>query len=117
MNKNESVFSKIIQRKLPSTIHFEDEEFIVISSNDPKAPIHLLIIPKHPYLSLEEIAINDEKLHARLLLLCRKMAKKMNIADNYKIHINVGKQVQQVHHLHIHLLGGWKNIKDIDKLL
>ncbi len=114
---SESVFSKIIQGKLPANIHFEDEAFIVISSNDPKAPVHLLIIPKHPYANLEEIELSDEKIHARLLLLCRQMAKKMNIADNYKIHINVGKQVQQVQHLHIHLLGGWKNFRKINELL
>jgi histidine triad (HIT) family protein len=114
---SESVFSKIIQRKLPATIHFEDKNFIVISSNDPKAPVHLLVIPKHPYSSLEEIALSDEKFHAQLLLLCRRMAKKMNIADNYKIHINVGRQVQQVQHLHIHLLGGWSSPQEIKKLL
>jgi histidine triad (HIT) family protein len=114
---SESVFSKIIQRKLPSTIHFEDDEFIVISSNDPKAPIHLLIIPKHPYASLEEVELSNEKIHGQLLLLCRQMAQKMKIADNYKIHINVGKEVQQVQHLHIHLLGGWKNLQEIKKLL
>jgi len=113
----ESVFSQIIQRKLPATIHFEDDEFIVISSNDPKAPVHLLIIPKQPYASLEKIELSDEKIHARLLLLCRQMAKKMHIADNYKIHINVGKQVQQIQHLHVHLFGGWKNPKKIKELL
>ena len=114
---SESVFTKIIQKKLPSTIHFENDEFIVISSNDPKAPIHLLIITKHPYQNLEEVDIKKQDLHARLLLLCRKMAKKMKIADNYQIHINVGREVQQVKHLHIHLLGGWQSPKNIKQVL
>jgi len=114
---SDSVFTKIIQGQLPSTIHYEDDEFIVISSNDPKAPIHLLIITKHPYQNLEEIDLKDQALHARLLLLCRKMAKQQNIADNYQIHINVGREMQQVQHLHLHLLGGWKNPKKIKQVL
>jgi len=105
----ESVFTKIIQRKLPSTIHYEDENFIVISSNDPKAPIHLLIITKQAYKNLEEIDLNNQQLHAQMLILCRKIAKEKGIEKNYQIHINVGKAMQQIQHLHIHLLGGWKN--------
>ncbi|MFA6813969.1 MAG: HIT domain-containing protein [Patescibacteria group bacterium] len=114
---SESIFTKIIQRKLPSTIHFENEEFIVISSNEPKAPVHLLIIPKHEYKNLEEIDLKNKDLHAQILILCRKMAKKMKIADNYQIHINVGKEMQQVQHLHVHLLGAWKNPKKIKQML
>jgi diadenosine tetraphosphate (Ap4A) HIT family hydrolase len=45
------------------------------------------------------------------------MAKKMKIADNYQIHINVGKEMQQVQHLHVHLLGAWKNPKKIKQML
>jgi histidine triad (HIT) family protein len=114
---SESVFTKIIHRKLPSTIHFENEQFIVISSNEPKAPVHLLIIPKYPYQSLEEVELKNRRLHAEMLVLCRKMAKKMKIADNYQIHINVGKAMQQIQHLHIHLLGGWSNPKKIKQIL
>jgi histidine triad (HIT) family protein len=114
---NESVFTKIIQGKLPSTIHYEDEQFIVISSNDPKAPVHLLIITKHPYKNLEEIDLKNQKLHGDILLLCRKMAQKMGIEQNYQIHINVGKDMQQVQHVHIHLLGGWKNPQTVKQNL
>jgi len=114
---SESVFTKIIQRKLPSIIHFEDDEFIVISNNDPKAPIHLLIITKHPYENLEKIDLENKELHARLLILCRKMAKKMGIEKNYQIHINVGRAMQQVQHLHAHLLGGWQDPKKIKQVL
>lgn len=113
----ESVFTKIINRKLPATIHFENDEFIVIANNDPKAPVHLLIISKQTYANLEEVSLTNQDFHARLLLLCRKMAKKMKIADNYQIHINVGQKVQQVQHLHVHLLGGWKSTQQIKKII
>jgi histidine triad (HIT) family protein len=114
---SESVFTQIIQRKLPATIHFENDEFIVISNNDPKAPVHLLIITKHPYQNLEEIDLENKNLHAKMLILCRKMAKKMNIADNYQIHINVGQKMQRVQHAHIHLLGGWQKPQKIKQIL
>jgi histidine triad (HIT) family protein len=114
---SESVFTKIIQRKLPSTIHYEDKNFIVISSNDPKAPIHLLIITKQAYKNLEEIDLKNQELHAEMLILCRKMAQKRGIEKNYQIHINVGKDMQQVQHVHIHLLGGWKNPEKVKQKL
>lgn len=114
---SESVFTKIIQKKLPSTIHYEDEQFIVISSNDPKAPVHLLIITKHPYKNLEEVDLKNQQLHAKMLIICRKMAQEKGIEKNYQIHINVGKDMQQVQHLHIHLLGGWKNPQKVKQRL
>lgn len=114
---SESIFSKIIQRKAPASILFENDKFIVIANKDPKAPVHLLIIPKHPYRNLEEVALTDQDFHAEILILCRRMAKKMKIADNYQIHINVGKKMQQVQHLHIHLLGGWKNPEEIKQII
>lgn len=114
---SESIFSKIIQKKAPATIHFENDEFIVIANNNPQAPVHLLIIPKHPYQNLEEVALTDQNFHSQILIICRKMAKKMNIADNYQIHINVGKKMQQVQHLHVHLLGGWRNPQEIKQII
>lgn len=112
-----TVFSKVIDRELPATIHFENDEFIVIDSIDRKAPVHVLIIPKKAYANLEVVSYQDQDFHARLFLLCRQMAKKLKIVDNYKLHLNVGSQVQQVQHLHVHLLGGWKNASLANKFL
>jgi len=112
-----SVFSQIIDRELPATFRYEDEEFIVIDNIDPKAPVHVLIIPKQAYPTLEAVAIQDQGFHSRLLLLCRQMAKELGVADNYQLHINVGNQVQQVLHLHVHLLGGWTDAKPIKTLI
>lgn len=112
-----SVFSKIIDRELPATILFEDKDFIVIDNIDHKAPVHILVIPKKAYVSLEGVSKSDKDFHANLLLLCRKMAKKLKIADNYKIHLNVGAKVQQVQHLHVHILGGWENAGKTKELI
>ena len=78
-----TIFEKIIDRELPSKIIFEDDRCIVIEDIAPKAPTHLLIIPK-----------------------------KLNINDAFNIVINNGKDAgQTVFHLHIHLLAG-KNFSD-----
>lgn len=103
----DSVFSKIIRKEIPATIRFEDEDFIVINDLYPKAPVHVLIIPKQPYTTLEEVAFDDDVFYAKLLKTARQVAKNLGIADNYKLFMNVGKQVQDVHHVHLHLMGGY----------
>lgn len=102
-----SVFTKVINRELPATIHYEDEQFIVISDIAPQAPVHVLLITKQPYESLEEIKLADQTLHAAILQTARKVVKLLNISDNYKLFMNVGQQVQAVPHFHMHIMGGW----------
>lgn len=102
-----SIFTKIIEREIPAQIHFEDDEFIAISDIKPLAPVHILLIPKKPYQTLEEVEISDVQFHARYLQLARQIAKKMGISENYKIMMNVGEQVQLVQHVHMHIMGGW----------
>jgi histidine triad (HIT) family protein len=106
---SDSIFSKIIKREIPATIYFEDEDFIVIKDIYPKAPVHVLLIPKKVYASLEAVDLNDDLFYAKLLKLARQMAKKLQIADNYKLFMNVGDQVQAIPHLHLHLMGGWQH--------
>lgn len=105
----DSIFSKIIRREIPSTIVFEDNDFIAIKDIHPKAPVHLLIISKKAYKSLEAVDFDDDIFYAKLLKTARKIAKEIGIDDNYKLFMNVGRDVQDVQHLHLHLLGGWKN--------
>lgn len=105
----DSIFSQIIDRKIPANIHFEDDDFIVINNLYPKAPVHVLIIPKKAYLSLEAVDLDDDVFYAKLLRTARQVAKKLGIADNYKLFMNVGEKVQAVHHLHLHLMGGYKD--------
>jgi len=108
---SDSIFTKIINRELPSTIQYEDDEFIVINDIYPKAPIHVLIIPKKAYQTLEEVEINNDAFYAKLLKLARQMAKQLGISQNYKLFMNIGNLVQDVPHLHLHLMGGWKQKK------
>lgn len=103
----ESIFTKIINRELPATIHFEDDEFIAIADIHPKAPVHALVIPKHPYETLEDVDSTNDEFHAKLLKTARVVAKKLGIGENYRLVLNVGHQAQAVLHIHVHILGGW----------
>lgn len=105
----DSIFTKIINRELPSTIQYEDDEFIAFNDIHPAAPVHVLVVPKKPYETLEKVDPSDSAFHAKLLFTARKVAQKMGIADNYKLVMNVGKGVQVVHHIHLHVMGGWKD--------
>ena len=104
----ESIFTKIINRQIPATIEYEDDEFIAFRDIHPRAPIHVLLVPKKPYTTLEAVDIEDAGFHARLLQTVRRLAKKLAISDNYKLIMNVGDKMQLVPHVHLHLLGGWE---------
>ena len=104
----ETIFTKIINRELPAIIHYENDEFIVFNDIQPMAPIHVLVVPKKAYQTLEEVDLEDTEFHAKLLQTARRVASQLGIADNYKMFINVGLRLQAVPHLHLHLLGGWQ---------
>lgn len=102
-----SLFTKIINREIPATIEYEDDEFIAFRDIHPRAPIHVLLVPKKEYQTLEEVDIQDAEFHGRLLLTARQVAKKLGIEGNYKLMMNVGPKMQIVPHVHLHILGGW----------
>lgn len=103
-----SIFTKIINREIPAKIVFEDDEFIAFHDIEPSAPVHVLLVPKQPYITLEEFPESDVALHGRLILAARKVAKELGIADNYQLFMNVGLNVQDIHHVHLHIKGGWE---------
>lgn len=102
-----TLFSKIIDREIPAKIEHEDDRCVVIQDVDPKAPVHLLVIPKKPIPRVAEATAEDEALLGHLLVTAGEVARKMNVADGFRIAINNGKQAgESVPHLHVHVLGG-----------
>ena len=101
-----TVFERIRDREIPAQIEYEDEEIIAFHDAQPQAPVHLLIVPKKAYPTLEAIQM-DDLLMLHLLQVARRLAAKMGIQENYRLLMNVGRQIQAVHHVHLHLLGGW----------
>lgn len=110
MKQQDTLFTQIIKREIPATIVYEDESFIAFKDINPKAPIHVLVVPKKQISTLEEVNLEDSEFHARLLQTIRKVAKKLGISGNYQVMMNIGPDVQQVPHIHAHLMGGWKVI-------
>ncbi len=100
-----SIFTKIINREIPSDIVYEQENIIVIKDIYPKAKIHLLIIPKKEILSVDDLKREDSKLISEMFFVAQKVAKDMDIDWAYQLHFNVWKEWwQEIMHLHMHLL-------------
>lgn len=107
MPENTCLFCQIVNKTIPATIRWEDENWLAFDDISRQAPEHILIIPKTHYMSLEKVDEIDHDTHSQLLLTARKIAHQVGISDNYKLFMNVGERVQVIHHLHLHLLGGW----------
>ncbi len=101
------VFCKIIKGELPSEAIYRDDDVLVIKDINPKAPVHLLIIPVRHYEGIADCVIEDPNLMGKLFTVVREMAIKHNLEKGYRVVINAGPHGGQlVPHLHIHLLGG-----------
>jgi len=103
----DTLFTKIINRQIPSDIIYEDELCIAIKDINPQAPVHLLLIPKKPIDQLVNAQAEDHALLGHLLLTAGKIARQLKVADSFRLVINNGEQSgQSVFHLHLHLLAG-----------
>ncbi len=104
-----TVFSKIIQKKLPAEIILENEHCIVIKDIAPQAPVHLLIIPKKEISNLQGMKKEDFFLLQEIGKIAQELALSFGIEKGYRLLTNVGEDAgQTVFHLHFHLLGGDK---------
>ena len=102
-----TIFSKIIDGEIPSDKFYEDEHLIVIKDIAPKAPVHLLMIPRKPIINLDDLAEDDQDLMGYMMLKIPEIAKQAGLSGGYRTIINTGKGGgQEVFHLHIHILGG-----------
>lgn len=102
-----TIFGKMIKGDLPVDKVYESERIIVIKDIHPKAPVHLLLIPKKEYPSLQEVPKEDLSIIQEIIQVAQGLAKKFDVADNYRLLTNIGtKAGQSVFHLHFHLIGG-----------
>lgn len=100
------IFCKIINKDIPAKIVYEDEEMLVFHDIQPKAAVHLLIIPKKHIVSLAHATAEDTLLLGKLIQKTAVLAKEFGLIDGYKTQINTGKSGgQEVFHLHLHVLG------------
>ena len=87
---------------------YENDNFIVVKDINPKAEIHLLIIPKKHIESINHLELEDKDLMGEMILIAQKVDKDKGI-ESYNLQINVGRKAGQVvDHIHMHLLSGKK---------
>ncbi len=104
----ETIFSKIIDKKIPADIVHEDDLSLAFKDISPQAPVHILVIPKKPIVKVSDAKDEDKELLGHLLLVARDVAAAQGLAeDGYRLVINNGENGgQTVYHLHIHIMGG-----------
>jgi len=104
-----TIFAKIIAREIPAEIIYEDEICIAFRDIAPKAPTHVLIIPKKPIASLTDLTDEDQAIVGRCVVVASVVARQELLSDGYRLVVNCGSDGgQEVPHLHFHLMGGRK---------
>ena len=103
-----TLFEKIVARQIPARIVFEDDQVLAFHDIDPKAPTHVLVIPKKPIPRIGQAGVEDQQLLGHLLLKAAEVAAKLGLASSgYRLVINHGAHGgESVPHLHCHVLGG-----------
>ena len=108
MNATDCLFCRIAAGEIPSTQLHADDEVIAIRDIAPRAPTHVLLIPRRHIASAADLTEADGPLLGRLFSVAAQLARSEGIADaGYRLVSNVGRWGgQSVDHLHIHLMGG-----------
>lgn len=101
-----TLFEKIIARQIPAKIEYEDSDYIVIHDINPQAPVHLLVIPKKPIPTLNDLTDADRELVGGMFRVASQVIRNKGYTD-YRAVFNCGPGAQQtVFHLHLHILAG-----------
>jgi histidine triad (HIT) family protein len=103
----DNIFLKIVNKELPAKVVYEDDRCLAFHDIGPKAPVHVLVIPKKVIRTHADITEADAPLIGHLHVVAAKLAKQLGISDGYRIVVNCEERAgQSVPHLHLHLLGG-----------
>jgi histidine triad (HIT) family protein len=104
----DTLFSRIVRREIPADILHQDELVTAFRDIDPKAPVHILIIPNHVIPTADDVGTADEAALGRMFTVAARLAREAGIAqDGYRLIVNCREHGgQEVFHLHMHLVGG-----------
>ena len=102
-----TIFEKIARHEIPAKIVWEDDEVVAFHDVDPKAPVHVLVVPKRVIPRLTEATEGEQALLGKLLATTRIVAEKLDLLETgYRVVINSGPDAgESVPHLHVHVLG------------
>lgn len=108
MTSADCLFCKILAGDIPADVIYESDNAIAFRDINPKAPTHVLIIPREHIATINELDAGDEAVVGNLFLVAKQIAKQEGVADDgYRVTMNCNAAAgQTVFHLHLHLLGG-----------
>jgi diadenosine tetraphosphate (Ap4A) HIT family hydrolase len=104
-----NVFAKILRGELPSKKVYEDEWALAFHDINPLAPVHILVIPKGPYVSWDDFSekASDEEIAGFTRAVGKVARDQQLVVQGYRLLANTGKRAgQEVPHLHVHIFGG-----------
>ena len=103
---DQNIFAQILHGEIPADKVYENEDVLAFRDVQPQAPVHILVIPKHPLASLADA--RDGAVLGELMLAVGEIARQEGFADDgFRVVINNGQRANQtVFHLHMHLVGG-----------
>ena len=107
------IFCKIANGEIKSNILYQDDKAVAFPDINPKAPTHILVIPRKHIASVADLSEADEALMGHLFTIANRLAKQQGIStDGYRLVVNCGPHGgQMVAHLHLHILGGRQLMK------
>jgi histidine triad (HIT) family protein len=103
-----TIFTKIINREIPSEIVFQDDRVTAFKDINPLAPVHILIVPNVEIPTVDDVTPEHEATLGHLFVVAQQVARQMGIGESgYRLIVNCkGDGGQEVFHLHMHLMGG-----------
>ncbi len=103
-----NIFARIIAGEAPADIVYRDDLVTAFKDIDPRAPVHILIVPNKAIPSVNDVSPEDEQVLGRLFIVAKRIAQEQGIAESgYRLIVNCGNDgLQEVYHLHMHILGG-----------
>jgi len=104
---SETIFAKIINKEIPADIVHEDDLCVAFRDIRPQAPTHVLIVPRKPIPTHDEITPDDAPLLGHIHTVITRLAAQLGLDEGYRVVVNCKAAAgQEVNHLHFHLLGG-----------
>lgn len=101
------IFCKIVRGEIPAKKIYEDEHVLAFHDIRPIAPVHFLVIPKTHIPSMAELQPEHEATMGKVMLAVSKLAREQGSTDGFRTIINTGRVgLQEVYHLHVHVVGG-----------
>ncbi len=101
------IFCKIAAGEIPSRKVYEDEEILAFQDIHPQAPVHFLMIPKDHVATLYDTGPQHAATLGRMMAIAGRLAREQGASDGFRTIVNTGRVgLQDVYHLHIHIIGG-----------